>query len=241
MPPPAEDVTVRRAATHAEYAEVVAIQRETWGADFTEVVPPAILMVAQKIGGVTAAAFAPDGRMLGFVFGLAGVKDGRAVHWSDMLAVRREARGLGIGPRLKAYQRELALAAGATRMYWTYDPLVARNAHVNLVKLGARAVEYVPDMYGASTGSVLHEGIGTDRLVVEWELQGGRGPRSVGREPVLVEIPSDVESLLASDPGEARAWRERTRAAFTRHLADGYAVTGLVERDGRVFYELSRP
>ena len=267
MPPPAEAVTVRRVATHAEYAECVAIQYETWGADFREAVPPAILMVSQKIGGVTAGAFGPGGRMLGFVFGLTGVKDGRLVHWSDLLAVRAEARGLGLGTRLKHFQRELLLATGVERMYWTYDPLVARNAHINLVRLGARAVEYVPDMYGASTGSVLHGEMGTDRFVAQWDL----GPRPSAGSPrptmgedapivnapdhpsgrpriaalpdvpeVLVEIPADLEALLARDPARARDWRETTREAFVWYLARGYRVAGLVEREDRTFYQLSR-
>ncbi len=166
---------IRRVGTLAEYHECVAIQQETWGADFTEYVPAIILQVAQKIGGVVAGAFAEDGRMLGFVFGLAGVIDGRPVHWSDMLAVRPEARGARIGEHLKRYQQHLARAAGAEAMYWTFDPLVARNAHLNLARLGARAVEYVPNMYGDNTSSPLHAGLPTDRLVAKWDLVPGDG------------------------------------------------------------------
>ena len=76
--------------------------------------------------------------MLGFVFGMTGVQDGRLVHWSDLLAVRPEARDRGLGRRLKLYQRSLVAELGVTRMLWTYDPLVARNAHLNLNALGAR-------------------------------------------------------------------------------------------------------
>ena len=45
-----------------------------------------------------------------------------------------------------------------------------QNAHLNLVRLGATADEYVPDMYGDSK-SPLHAGLGTDRLVVRWALK----------------------------------------------------------------------
>ncbi|MGH7545746.1 MAG: GNAT family N-acetyltransferase, partial [Gemmatimonadota bacterium] len=112
-------MVLRPCETYAEYLECVALQKETWGADFTECVPAAILMVGQKIGGVTAGAFTPDGRLLGFVFGLTGTLDGRPVHWSDMLAVRREARGLGLGRQLKLHQREVLLARGVETVYWT--------------------------------------------------------------------------------------------------------------------------
>ena len=163
-------LTLRRVATLEEYQECVAIQEETWGVGFRELVPTAILMVAQKIGGVCAAAFAPSGRILGFVFGMTGVRDGALVHWSDLLAVRPEARGARLGERLKRLQRELVLAVGVETMYWTFDPLVARNAHLNLVRLGARAAEYVPNMYGDNTGSPLHGALATDRFVAAWDL-----------------------------------------------------------------------
>lgn len=166
----AADVTVRELATQAEYAACVELQRETWGRDFRETVPPSLMLVSQKLGGVAAGAFDRSGGLLGFVFGITGVQDGAIVHWSDMLAVRPEAQNSGIGRRLKEYQRVAVGRAGARAVLWTYDPLVARNAHLNLNVHGVSIDEYVPNMYGTATGSRLHGGLGTDRLVARWAV-----------------------------------------------------------------------
>lgn len=257
------DVVLRPCETYAEYLECVALQKETWGAAFTECVPAAILMVGQKIGGVTAGAFTRDGRMLGFVFGLTGIQDGRPVHWSDMLAVRPEARGHSVGRRLKLYQRELLLARGVETAYWTFDPLVARNAHLNLNRLGAEIAEYMPEMYGEGTGSELHSGLGTDRFVVAWHLRSPRVEAALaGRPPdpapfrdvpvanedelpesgaVRVEIPSDIQAVKAESPRQAARWRATTRRALLHYLGRGYRVTALLrDAESRVFYGLTR-
>ena len=168
------EVTLRELHEDWEYTACVELQRQTWGASFEECIPPTILMVSQKVGGILAGAIDADRRLVGFVFGLTGVKDGHLVHWSHMLAVRKEARGLGIGRRLKLYQRDLALKIGVEVIYWTYDPLVARNAHLNLNRLGAEIDEYVLDMYGDDLGSVLSRGIGTDRFIVAWHISEER-------------------------------------------------------------------
>jgi predicted GNAT superfamily acetyltransferase/5,10-methylene-tetrahydrofolate dehydrogenase/methenyl tetrahydrofolate cyclohydrolase len=163
----APPVEVRPLVTFEDYQACLALQRATWGEHFSELVPLALLKVGQRIGGVTAGAFDERGAMLGFVFGLTGVEGGRLVHWSDMLAVRQDMRNQGIGSRLKAFQRAAVRDLGVEVIYWTFDPLVARNAHLNLNRLGVRVKEYVPDMYG-STDSPLHRGLGTDRFVVAW-------------------------------------------------------------------------
>lgn len=181
-PPP----IIRPFATRADYDACVRLQRETWGEDFVDVVSVTILMVSQRVGGVSAGAFDADGRLLGFVFGISGVRDGELVHWSDMLAVRPEARGTGLGRRLKHFQREQLLERGIRRMLWTYDPLVARNANLNLNSLGARPVEYVVNMYG-DTRSSLHAGLDTDRFIVEWRLDR-QAP--VGAEPAAGTAPA---------------------------------------------------
>lgn len=250
-------INVRRVETLAEYDECVRIERETWGDQFTEVVSATILRIAQEVGGVTAAAFDPDGRMLGFVFGMTGVRDGELAHWSDMLAVRPEAQHLGIGTRLKHYQRELLLEIGVGRMYWTYDPLVSRNAHLNLVRLGARVVDYKVNYYGEDTGSVVHAGLGTDRFIVTWDfaprpdvlaslsplpadapiinpLQPGTGIPAIHDLPdspvVRIAIPKDIFAELACDPDAAHAWRHTTRRAFCHYMGAGYNVLTF-ERD----------
>jgi predicted GNAT superfamily acetyltransferase len=165
----ADEFTIRPLESHDDFRQCVALQHETWGADFADSVPPSILQVCQKVGGVAAGAFDGDGRLVGFVFGLSGIRHGRLAHWSDMLAVREELRGRGLGQRLKAYQLSLLLERGIEVAYWTYDPLEAGNANININRLAAFPVEYVPNMYGHVPGR-LHAGLPTDRFVVEWWL-----------------------------------------------------------------------
>lgn len=193
-------IAIRQLRTHAEYKACVALQKETWGAVFTEMVPPSILMVSQKIGGVAAGAFDGHDRLIGFVFGLTGVKNGRLVHWSDMLAVRPEARDLGIGKRLKLYQRELVRALGVETIYWTYDPLVARNAHLNLNRLGVDIEEYVPDMYDSDSQSDLHRGLALDRFVVAWHLSSDKLPKEAGDSSAKTRE-RFKDTVIANTPG----------------------------------------
>ena len=177
---------VRRLETDAERRAAVALQEEIWGAGFADRVPASILMVAEEMGGVASGAFEGD-RLVGLVFGITGIREGRPGHWSDMLAVRSDARGRGLGVALKRHQRQLLLERGIDRMWWSFDPLVARNAHINLNRLGATVAEYRRELYGHSD-SPLHAGIGTDRLIAEWDLASDDVARRLeGRVPPAPE------------------------------------------------------
>jgi predicted GNAT superfamily acetyltransferase len=259
------DVIIRPLATTDEYVECVAIQSETWGAEYDERVPPALLQVAAKIGGLVIGAFAPGGGLQGFVFSLAGEKDGERVHWSHMLAVRANARGAGIGRLLKEYQRAELARRGVTRLYWTFDPLQARNAHLNVNRLGVEVIDYVVDMYGTSR-SPLHFGIPTDRLVVMWRTDAPRhvtasddshlpiltgfpqpGDNLLNGDQMhatsaLIEIPLDVQRVVDESPAIAAAWRASSREHFQWAIRHGFAVTAL-RRDAetkRAFYVIAR-
>jgi predicted GNAT superfamily acetyltransferase len=242
---------IRPLVTHAELAACVEMQRDTWGREFSDVVPPTILKVSQRLGGVTAGAFDDGGALLGFVFGMTGVHRGRVVHWSDMLAVRPGLRDQGVGRALKRYQAGVVRALGAEVMYWTFDPLQARNANFNLMKLGVDIEEYVEDMYGV-TDSDLHRGLGTDRFIAAWQFDAAaeraadaEGARAPLLNPDAPEVPRDVHRILAARPpvvrvqipldigavqrrslDEAHQWRLCTRAAFVPALDAGYAITG---------------
>jgi chorismate synthase len=263
-------VVIRPLASLADYDACVALQRTIWG-DAFDVVGAAILQISAHLGGIVAGAFGEDGRLAGFVFGLTGLDDDdNVVHWSHMLGVRPDLRDAGVGRRLKDYQRRELARRRIGRMYWTFDPMIAKNAHFNLNVLGARVVRFVPDMYG-STGSALHHGLPTDRLVVMCdttdsachrpitlddadastpvvtvvEQSSDRGPaHGVERASRLrLEIPTDFAQLLAESPSNARAWHAATREHFQWALANRYTVTGL-RRDpttARSFYMLEVP
>ena len=187
---------IRPMESTSEFTECVSFQEAIWGPAFSESVPVAILKVSQRLGGIVVGAYDEADELAGFVYGMTGLEDGRAVHWSDMLAVRPELEDTGLGSRLKSHQREQLLKMGIDTVYWTFDPLESRNAHINFSKLGIVAREYEKDMYGDAT-SPLHRGIGTDRLVALWQIDTDRVARRVaGDHGPDLEVVNDAVPVM---------------------------------------------
>jgi predicted GNAT superfamily acetyltransferase len=190
------------------YLACGALHRVAWGLDFADAVPPGLLWVSQRLGGVASGAFSASGELLGFVFGITGIRNGEPVHWSDLLAVRPELRGQGIGRALKLHQRERLLLAGVPLVQWTFDPLESRNAWLNF-RLGITAREYIRDAYGAGA-SELHRGLGTDRLVADWRI-GSERVRSTlaGVAPDAMAGPASPVNDVAFSNGWPRSEEPR--------------------------------
>jgi predicted GNAT superfamily acetyltransferase len=159
----------------------------------------------------------------------------------------------GIGYALKLHQRAWALARGAATITWTFDPLVRRNAHFNITKLGAEAKSYLPNYYGAMDDG-RNAGEESDRLYVEWDLRRHGAdeppvpparvleivadgapawhPWSGGR--ALLAIPPDIERMRREDSGLAHRWRLAVREALGGTLADGGRIVGFCQGHGYV-------
>ncbi|GLY32586.1 hypothetical protein Kisp02_59510 [Kineosporia sp. NBRC 101731] len=220
--------------------------------------PPAtidLMSALSKAGNYVAGAF--DGTALvGACIGFFHAPAEAALH-SHIAGVRADAAGRGVGQALKMHQRDWALARGVTEVTWTFDPLIGRNAYFNLAKLGARAVEYLPDFYGPM-GDDINGTDASDRLLVRWNLREPEaaekaagavvalGRDATGRpvpgtrdgDRLLIAVPTDVHLLRATDPGLAREWRSQVSETMTGLLAEGARVTGF-DRDGG--YVMTRP
>lgn len=172
------EVSIRPLHAWNEYLAAEELQRVVWQMpDWRDVVPAHLLITAQKNGGLVLGAFEPDGRMVGLVFGFLGAElvagKLKTKHCSHMLAVLPEYQSRQIGARFKLAQRAAVLAQGIDLITWTYDPLQALNAKLNLVRLGALARHYIPDAYGEMTDG-LNVGLASDRFQVEWWLNAPR-------------------------------------------------------------------
>lgn len=162
---------IRDLTTLDEFRRVVELEKVVWGyTDSDDVVGVPILVVTARRGGILLGAFDARDEMVGFVYSLPAIKDGRPIQWSHMLAVLPGRRDVGLGTRLKLAQRRRALAMGIDLIEWTFDPLQALNAHVNFSKLGVVVREYEENVYGESS-SPLHRGTPTDRFIAEWWLR----------------------------------------------------------------------
>ena len=162
----------------------------------------------------------PVGATLGFL----GWSGGLHLH-SHMNAVDPAARGRGIGVALKLRQRAVCLAHGVTEMRWTYDPLIRRNAHLNLVRLGAEVARFLPDFYG-ELGDAITGADHSDRFEVRWRLDSRRTASALARRPVPewraeggLALVADYERVRADAPEVAAGLRAASRDAFAA-LAD---------------------
>src|SRR3954471_5588157 len=127
---------IRDLTTIEECRQVAALEKDIWAyTDAEDVVPPPVLIVSVKRGGILLGAFNPGGEMKGFVYSIPAIRDGRLTQWSHMLGVAADARDGGLGLRLKVAQRDAALAMDIDLIEWTFDPLQALNAHLNFTRL----------------------------------------------------------------------------------------------------------
>lgn len=168
-------ITIRPLTTLDEMYDAVDLQRVFWGNDVESVVPAQMLYTIVGSGGHVIAAF--DGeRMVGVLIGLIGtdtvVKDRPAMAnlliASKRMVVLPEYRSAGIGYRLKLAQRDAAIKLGIRLVAWTFDPLQAKNAHLNLRKLGGIAKDYQVNAYGTRDETGLARFGWSDRLKVQW-------------------------------------------------------------------------
>jgi predicted GNAT superfamily acetyltransferase len=183
---------LRDLETVADLEAVVRLQREVWG-DRDDIVPLWMLAVVGRTGGILIGAEDDAGAIVAFVLSVPGIRYGRTAQWSHLLAVAPAARGQGLGVRLKLAQRQRALDRGHDLIEWTFDPLMAGNAHLNVRRLGAIVEHYLENVYGASA-SPLHHGAPTDRFIATWNIASPHVARRIG-----------AGALVARDAGVAHA------------------------------------
>ncbi len=188
----AAGVVVREVDDVPTLGEVSALLTAIWGEEGDEpAVSVHVLRALAHTGNYVTVAERGDD-MLGACVGFFGVADGWELH-SHIAGVSAAARGRSVGFALKVHQRAWALAHGLDRISWTFDPLVRRNAALNLTKLAARPRAYLPAFYGPMTDAI-NAGDESDRMVLEWRLLDDAVVRACHGQ----SDDADVEALLAA-------------------------------------------
>lgn len=202
-------IDIRPLKTIAECRQVADLEKVVWGyTDAEDVVPPPVLIVSIKRGGILLGAFDGAGAMKGFVYSIPAIRDGRSTQWSHMLGVTSDMRSAGVGAALKLAQRDHALQMGIDLIEWTYDPLQAANAHLNFAKLGCVVEEYEENIYGTSS-SPLHSGTPTDRFVAEWRLKTPHVQRRISASGTPLMRDASVAAATVVNPSrESGQWLE---------------------------------
>lgn len=228
-----EETTIRECTTIEEFDRCVALQREAFGLPDLELSPRRHLIVSRQAGGWTLGAFVAD-RMVGFVHHLAAVRDNEIFGYSHMMAVAHDYQNKGLGARLKWAQRERALRDGRKLIKWTWDPMMARNAHFNLNRLGAVVETYLDNFYGVDYGADELLGLPSDRLSATWNIDSARvhalanGAEAPfeGKRVGTIAIPADWNALVKRDVERARDEQTRVREEFQRAFAEKLICAG---------------
>ena len=225
----ADSLVLRNCTSLEEFHLCVALQKEVWGFSDAELVPLRIFSLAPKIGGQVVGAWTGE-TFVGFAMAIPGNRYGHPYLHSHMVAVKEGYRNIGLGRKLKLFQRDDATARGYELMEWTFDPLEIKNAYFNLERLGAIARRYNVNQYGI-TNSPLQGFLPTDRLVAEWWMNSERvktllatGRTGPFRLEADVEVPHQIYGWKADPAARARAAevqdrnRELLQSAFSRGL-----------------------
>lgn len=240
---------------------VVDVVEALWGPGQ---LPPSLVRAFDHAGTVILGA-EEGGELVGFVLGFPGLDEGLHMH-SHMLGVLSKWQSRGVGYALKLGQRAACLDRGIQEVRWTYDPLVARNAWFNVMKLGVVATRLLRGFYGQMDDEI-NRGDRSDRFEVRWRLESDRVRRALlgeSREPsagpvlldtegeldaprpketgtapepgAWIRVPLDYQEMRRRDPALGAAWRDASAQAFEACFQSGL-VAAWISRDGRYVFE----
>jgi predicted GNAT superfamily acetyltransferase len=161
-----------------DFVQASRLLDEIWGpSTTTQQMPVEHLRALRHAGNYAAGAFVGE-EMVAASVGFFGHPDVRRLH-SHITGVSDRARGRGTGYAMKLHQRVWALDLAVRTITWTFDPLVRRNAHFNLAKLGAVPAAYYVDFYGYVDDQI-NLGQGSDRLLAVWDLESASVRAALG-------------------------------------------------------------
>jgi predicted GNAT superfamily acetyltransferase len=195
---------VRDLTQYDEFLQIREVQQQIWGFTGGEGLYPPALNTAAENGGTVIGAF--DGaKMIGFIYGFIGIhSDRRLKLCSQTMGILPEYRNKGVAATLKWAQRQRVLENGIDLITWTYDPLEAPNARLNLHALGGVTHVYKRNVYGENFGA-LGKGLPSDRFLVEWWLNSEPVvQRSKGLRPEPIGVGSPIANRCAGSSGDRK-------------------------------------
>jgi len=199
-----------------------------WNLESSTEITPNLLKAMIHSGAYLSGAFIRE-KCVGASFAFPATTSGLHLH-SHMTAVLHEHRNHGIGRALKIDQWQWAKKNNYEEITWTFDPLVARNAKLNLIKLGVDISAYYPNFYG-DMPDALNAGDESDRVMASWKVIGDQSvPRSVtlnsSDSDILIKIPEDIVAIRSNDISENLKWRRKVREEFMQAFEKGGKVVG---------------
>ena len=200
----------------------------TWSLDAGTEITPNLLQAMVHSGSYLSGAFI-ENKIVGAAFAFPATNNGLHLH-SHMTAVLDEYRDKGVGYALKIDQWNWAKKNSYSKLSWTFDPLVRRNAKLNIVKLGVDISAYHPNFYG-DMPDALNAGDESDRLMVSWstDLDAPKA-RELITDPessdILIEIPEDIVEIRSKNQSESMKWRRQVREQFMAAFEKNGKVIG---------------
>lgn len=252
VPAAREGIEIRSLEVASEIQDAAEVFDSVWPSlgGGTQV-PPNLLRAITHSGGYCSAAYIADEPVAAAlaIVGVSEGENGQHIHLhSHMAGVLESYRNKRIGTLIKAHQRWWALSRGIDTIVWTFDPLVARNAKLNLVNLGVSVRDYEVNFYGAMTDAI-NVGEESDRVFAWWDLTGDQaraaargelGPiKELSASQVLVQTPEDIVALRISDPKAAQEWRFEMRKNLMQEFANGREIVGVTENGDYVLDAVS--
>jgi chorismate synthase len=268
------EITIRTLHTPEEMQAAVDLQKIYWGEDMGDLVPGHMLTSIANYGGHVHGAFDGD-KMVGMLLGFLGADispndnrhaPSRMLVMSKRMVVLPEYRSHKIGEKLKVAQADFARQHGIQLVTWTFDPLLSRNAYLNLHKLGAVGQKYLEDYFGGNSDNPVLQ---SDRLVANlWvnhphiknrpdtDFSTAPVANGVSLSPdsllvpqdfhvpdsscIRMEIPMEFQPIESIDTKLAQRWRDHVRLGFNSLLGAGYIATDFMRVENRVFYVFTR-